>query len=122
MNTFRSTSRRRPSRHTIARRQIEKRKDDEAIAWGALIWVHRDIAADIDLRYWAAGLDGAARVFGEIGTALDRKRAATLNALADEAKAGVVDATEDSEDFDHKQYLAELADAKADANYSDLPF
>lgn len=104
MNTFRSTSRRRPSRHTIARRQIEKRKDDEAIAWGALIWVHRDIAADIDLRFWSAGLDGAARVFGEIGTVLDRNRAARLNARADEAMAGAVDDSEGEMNPEHLQY------------------
>lgn len=104
MNTFKHTSRGRPSLATLTQRQIEKRKDDEACAWGALIWVHRDIAADIDLCYWSAGLDGAARVFGEIGTALDRKRAATLNALADEAKKGAVDATEGEMNPEHLQY------------------
>lgn len=73
MNTFKSTSPRRPSQATLYQRQLEERKDNEARAWGALIWVHRDIAADIDLRYWAIGLDGVARVFKEIGDILDSR-------------------------------------------------
>lgn len=101
---YRHTSKGRPSLATLYQRQIERRKDDEAFAWGALIWVHRDIAADIDLRYWAAGLDGVARVFKEIGSALDRLRAAALNALADEAMAGAVDASEGETNPEHLQY------------------
>ncbi len=41
------------------------------------------------------------------------KRAAALNAQVDLAMDG-----EDSDDFDHKQYLSEMADAKDDHDYS----
>lgn len=99
MNTFKSTSRHRPSRATLYQRQLEERKDDEAFAWGALIWVHRDIAADIDLRYWAAGLDGAAAIFGEIAHAIDiNARAAHLE------RTGAEDDTEGPMNPEHLEY------------------
>lgn len=114
---YKRTSLGRPSHATLYRRQLEERKDNEARAWGALIWVHRDIAADIDLRYWAAGLDGAARVFKKIGEAVDADldqhsimivsmtRAERLNARADKLmRTGAQDVSEVSMWDEHLQY------------------
>lgn len=110
-----------------ARRHIkalEKRVADIETSYAQVLEILADVVSQVHAHkdFDPQNEDMAKTLLVHASSIRENRRAATLNALADEAKKGAVDPTEGSEDFDHKQYLAELADAKADADYSDSPF